>query len=243
MMMTIQRPALVVSIEAMQHATNELQKLWNELVATFGGQKMLEWTLVFNVPETARYSGLCDPTPKTVFISTVCICRDIQDGRNLDARKGTLIHEFCHGWCYEYQPLNWLHHFGFHVLVSLLLAKYNLSWDKTLYNLCDDQKGTYNYTPKKLFRLCRYAAPHIKSQEDLQSVSVRIRERFNTQPHKLIEWKTDSMNPKNLYKFYKFLFEVEKENYAEALKKARLFERSFYSLLAVVGVAIVLQFS
>jgi hypothetical protein len=234
--MTIQLPALVVSVGDMQCATNELQKLWDELIATFGGQKMLTWNLVFNMPVIARYGGLCDPSVKTVFLSTVCICRDISDEKNLDSRKGTLIHEFCHAWCYEYQLSNWLHQFGFHVLVSLLLAKYNLSWDKTLYNLCDDQNGIYNYTPKTLFRLCRYAARHLKTQDDLDRISVKIRERFNTKPRQFYwDWRNDSMHPNKIVALYKTIAEVDREKCAALEVKTKFFERSFYSLFALVS--------
>ena len=234
--MTIQLPSLVVDVNALQCATTELQKLWDELIATFGGEKMLAWNLVFNMPVLPRYGGLCDPTLKTVFLSTVCISRDIFDEKNLDSRKGTLIHEFCHAWAYEYQFSNWLHQFGFHVLVSLLLAKYNLSWDKTLYNLCDDQNGKYNYTPKTLFRLCRYAARHLKTHDDLDRISVKIRERFNTKPRQFYwDWRNDSMHPNKIVALYKTIAEVDREKCAALEVKTKFFERSFYSLFALVS--------
>jgi hypothetical protein len=235
-MFTIRRPPLVVQLDALKSATAELQNFWNELINTFGGEKLSQWSFVFTLPETEYFAGLCDQNIKTVFISTVSISRDLRNGSNLDGLKGVVVHEFCHAWAFEYQHINWLHQFGFHVLVSLLLAKYQLGWDKRLYNFCDDQNGTYNYTPKTLFRLCRYAARHLKTKDDLERISVKIRERFNTNPRQFYwDWRNDSMHPNKIVDMYKILSQVDREKCAALEVKTKFYERSFYSLFALVS--------
>lgn len=237
MMLKISRAPLVVELEALKTATGELQNFWNELINTFGGEKMADWAFVFTMPETENFAGLCDPSVKTVSISTIYLSRDLLNGKNLDSFKGVVVHEFCHAWAFEYQHVNWLHKFGFHVLVSLLLAKYQLAWDTRLYNFCDDQNGTYNFTPRTLFRLCRYAARHLNSSSDLERMSVKIRERFETNSKNA--WRLDFLlekhNPANLYRPYKFLYQNEREKAEDFQKKAVIFERSFYSLFALVS--------
>ncbi len=186
-------------------ATTHLTEYFDNLVWTYGGFDMYGWRLVFTIPALLDYSGQCCPDEKIVYVNTVSLGRDIQSKRGLEYWRGLVIHEFAHAWGYENYRSAFLHTFPFHCVVSLLLAKFGLGWDKRLYNLCDDQKGRYHYTPAVLFRMCRFLAHGIKDHDTLKSALERLLTHFNTHPKTLgqvrrwmrlevLDWRRAYMN-------------------------------------------------
>jgi len=158
----IQPHPVEVEQSEMLEATTHLVDFFDSLVWTYGGLDMEGWRLVFSVPALVSFGGQCDPQTRVVYINTIALGRDIQSMRSLEHWRGLVIHEFAHAWGYENYRTGFPHTFPFHCVVSLLLAKFGLDWDKRLYNLCDDQKGRYHFTPAVLFRMCRLLARRIE---------------------------------------------------------------------------------
>lgn len=213
-------------------ATNDLTEFFNRLVFEFGGLDMWGWSIAFTTPALVHFGGQCVPDIKTVLINTVALARDIQNKRGLEYWRGLVIHEFAHAWGYENYRSGFLHTFPFHCVVSLLLARFGLEWDKRLYNLCDDQKGRYNYTPAVLFRLCRILARGVHNKDTLQKALERLLIHFDTRPKTLGQ--------------VRFLMRFEGKQWAaaysealeekrESAKAARFWERACWFAVAAAG--------
>ncbi len=239
--MKIQPQSIEVDTEKMQATTLELSEFFNQLCWRFGDFCMGDWGLVFTPAALAKFGGLCVYADRRVYISTVDLARDIASGADLDGWRGLVIHEFCHAWNYQqFFSLNFKHTFGFHVSVSLLLAKYGLGWDKRLYNLCESQKDAYNFTPRVLFRMCRFLARRVSNGKTLKEAQDRLLFHFDTSPKTAAQvtkfWSEKTSEYRDLY------FEEKGKAEQQSITLA-FFERAFYgSMVGVLSLLLVLVF-
>jgi hypothetical protein len=239
--MKIQPKTIEVDIEKMQAATLELTQFFEQLCWRYGDYSMGDWRLVFTPAALSKFGGLCVYADRCVYITTVDLARDVATGANLDGWRGLVIHEFCHAW--NYQQLfnqNFKHTFGFHISVSLLLAKHGLSWDQRLYNLCESQKDDYQFRPRALFRMCRFLARRVSDFATLKEAQDRLLFHFNTSPKTAAHVSKFWSEKRNEYRD---LYFEEKGKAEQQNATLAFFEKAFYcSLLGVLSLLIVLTF-
>jgi hypothetical protein len=182
--MIIQPEPVEVSAADLLDATEKLDAFFQHLIATFGGDGMKRagWLLTFRLPSADRSGGRCYYAEKMVDLNAFSLAQTVAKGEGLDWWRGLVIHEFCHAWGFHNFSPAQNHTLPFHAVVSLLLAVHGLAWDKTLYNLQDDQGGRYNYTPAVLFRGCRFLARGVKCRDTLRAALLKLLAHFDTRP-------------------------------------------------------------
>jgi hypothetical protein len=184
--------------EILENWTNILQKYFEDLKNTFSGMENFEgkrkksnylndFTLCFSLMKSKSFSGYCDLNEKFIMIHSITLARDTIDNEISEPEerfkwyKGLIIHEFAHAFNWAWYG-NENHNFKFQVTVFLLLAKAGLKWRNSLYNICESEKDTFNYTPAVLYKLCNYIVKKgkLNNCDDLRQAIDFICVRFDT---------------------------------------------------------------
>jgi predicted SprT family Zn-dependent metalloprotease len=228
---TLKPRHIEIETAALINATNELQAQFKALINEFdnGGLDWLDpWRLIFTLPASLGFAGLCSPSRQVIEINVLTVARSLNEN-DKDYLKGLMIHEFVHAFLYQYDRANYQHTFKFHACVSLLLAKFGLEFDKRLYNVCDDKVSEYALIPRLFFDECTKRSKKIVDFETLKFETRGLAYHFKTCPESIRDLKSayDAETLKAIEKKYEQLAELETERDA-AKELARHFEKNFY---------------